>query len=42
MFALINVKSRRRKGSMGIAAGHLWPYVFDGKRAAMPRPKWRP
>ena len=54
MFALINVKSRTRKGSMvvnrrskdvggmGIAAGHLWSCVFDGKRAAMPRLKWCP
>ena len=29
-------------GSMGVAAGHLGPYVFDGKRATMPKPKWCP
>ena len=27
-------------GRLGIAAGHLRPYVFDGKRATMPKPKW--
>ena len=27
-------------GQMGIAAGHLRPYVFNGKRATMP--KWCP
>lgn len=29
-------------GQMGIAAGHLRPYVFNGKRATMPKPKWCP
>lgn len=29
-------------GSLGVAAGHLRPYVFDGKRATMPKPKWCP
>lgn len=29
-------------GGLGIAAGHLRPYVFDGKRATMPKPKWCP
>jgi endonuclease YncB( thermonuclease family) len=27
-------------GSLGIAAGHLRPYVFDGRRATMPKPNW--
>jgi len=29
-------------GGIGIAAGHLRPYVFNGKRATMPKPKWCP
>jgi endonuclease YncB( thermonuclease family) len=29
-------------GSAGIAAGHLRPYVFNGKRATMPKPQWCP
>jgi len=29
-------------GRLGIAAGRLRPYVFDGKRATMPKPKWCP
>jgi endonuclease YncB( thermonuclease family) len=27
-------------GHLGIVAGHLRPYVFEGKRATMPKPKW--
>lgn len=27
-------------GGLGIANGHLRPYVFDGKRATMPKPDW--
>lgn len=29
-------------GELGIAAGHMRPYVFDGKKATMPKPKWCP
>jgi endonuclease YncB( thermonuclease family) len=29
-------------GSMGLAAGHFRPYVFQGPRAKMPKPKWCP
>jgi hypothetical protein len=29
-------------GSAGSAAGHLRPYVFNGKRATMPKPQWCP
>lgn len=29
-------------GAAGIAAGHLKPYVFDGRRSTMPKPKWCP
>jgi endonuclease YncB( thermonuclease family) len=29
-------------GAMGVAAGHLRPYVFNGKRATMPKPNWCP
>jgi endonuclease YncB( thermonuclease family) len=29
-------------GMLGMRAGHLRPYVFDGKRATMPKPDWCP
>lgn len=29
-------------GGIGIAAGHLRPYVFNGNRSTMPKPKWCP
>jgi endonuclease YncB( thermonuclease family) len=29
-------------GQLGIEAGHLRPYVFEGKRATMPKPNWCP
>ncbi len=30
----------RDVGSLGVAAGQLKPYVFDGRRATMPKPDW--
>ncbi len=27
-------------GKLGVAAGYLKPYVFDGQRATMPKPDW--
>lgn len=27
-------------GQLGVSAGFLRPYVFDGKRATMPKPDW--
>lgn len=32
----------RDVGAAGIAAGHLKPYVFDGRRSTMPKPGWCP
>jgi hypothetical protein len=28
-------------GAMGVAAGHLRPYVLNGKRATTSKPNWR-
>lgn len=30
----------RDAGELGVASGYLKPYVFDGKRATMPKPDW--
>ena len=32
----------RDLGAMGVAADHLRPCVFNGKRATMPKPNWCP
>lgn len=29
-------------GAIGVASGHLRPYVFNGDKPTMPKPKWCP